>query len=234
MKVAVIDDMQEDRSRLLAYINKFQTEYGEDIQADCYQASLDFLEEYHNQYDVVFLDIEMPGSDGIEVAHEIRQKDSEVGIIFVTNMAQYAIQGYEVNAIDFIVKPVGYYVFAEKLEKAIRIHQRQISRDLLLHKEDEIYRIPIKDIYYVEKDRDYLVFHTTKGDFRERGTLKMLKSKLEEAAFSECTHGCLVNVLKVTRIGKEDISINDIMLPLSRRMKKQFTQDYLDYMGGRF
>lgn len=138
MKVAILDDTKSDAQILLKYIEKFQVERNDTIQADVYEASFDFLEEYNSQYDVIFLDIEMPGSDGLKVAHEIRKKDQAVGIIFVTNMAQYAISGYEVNAIDFIVKSVSYYLFSEKLEKAIRFSKRREQRKILLNSKADL------------------------------------------------------------------------------------------------
>lgn len=234
MRAAVVDDMQEDAQRLIMFLKRYQTEYGHDMQVDVYHASFDFLEEYQSQYDVIFLDIEMPGSDGIEVAHEIRSRDEAVGIIFVTNMGQYAIKGYEVNAIDFIVKPVGYYVFAEKMQKAISFFQKRENRNLLLSREDGIYRISVQNIQYIEKEKDDLVFHTVEGIFRERGSIKTLKDKLTGCSFSECTAGCLVNLAKVVRVGKEDITVGQIQLPLSRRLKKSFTQEYISYIGGGF
>lgn len=234
MRVAIIDDTREDAEHLLGCLKKYQTEYEVTIQVDTYYASFDFLEEYRSQYDVIFLDIEMPGSDGIEVAHEIREKDESVGIIFVTNMAQYAIKGYEVNAIDFIVKPVGYYVFAEKLEKAIRFFRKRERKNMLFSKDGEIYRISLSDVLYVEKEKNDLLIHTTKGVFKERGTIRLIKEKLEDASFGECTSGCLVNLSKVTCVGKEHILVADKALPLSRRLKKQFTKEYIDYIGGGF
>ena len=87
-----------------------------EIKMDVYNASFEFLEKYHGNYDVIFLDIEMPGSDGLGCQRN-RTKDEAVGIIFVTGMAKYAVEGYAVHTIDFIVKPVGYYNFAVKLEK---------------------------------------------------------------------------------------------------------------------
>lgn len=154
------------------------------MQIDVYNASFEFLEKYHGNYDVIFLDIEMPGSDGLEVAREIRQKDEAVGIIFVTGMAQYAIEGYAVHAIDFIVKPVGYYTFSIKLEKAMQFFKKRHSRDILISGKDGIHRIPAGTVSYIEKE-------------------------------------------------KEDLTLMDgTVLPLSRRLKKKFSQEYIDYVGG--
>lgn len=232
MKLAVLDDTREDAQRLLDYINQFQEQQKCLIQTDTYYSSIDFLEEYHSQYDVIFLDIEMPGEDGLNVAHEIRKKDMAVGIIFVTNIAQYAIHGYEVNAIDFIVKPVGYFLFAEKLEKAVRFAKRRTKHDLVVNDEEGIYRIPIEEVFYIKKERNDLIYYTSQGELRERGTIRIMKEKLAGLAFEECNSGCLVNLSQVRRIGKETIMVGEFSVPLSRRMKKQFTQSYIDYLGG--
>lgn len=232
MRVAVLDDTREDAQRLLDYITRYQEEQKCLIQTDIYHASIDFLEEYQSQYDVIFLDIEMPGEDGLNVAHEIRKKDTAVGIIFVTNIAQYAIHGYEVNAIDFIVKPVGYFLFAEKLEKAMHFSKRRKKHDLVVNDEEGIYRIPIEEVYYIKKDRNDLIYYTSQGELKERGTIRMMKEKLAGLAFEECNSGCLVNLSQVRRIGKEDILVGSFSVPLSRRMKKQFAQSYIDYLGG--
>lgn len=234
MKVAILDDTKSDAQILLKYIEKFQVERNDTIQADVYEASFDFLEEYNSQYDVIFLDIEMPGSDGLKVAHEIRKKDQAVGIIFVTNMAQYAISGYEVNAIDFIVKPVSYYLFSEKLEKAIRFSKRREQHQILLNSKAGVHRILLSDILYVEKEKDNLLFHTLGETIRVPGTIKTLKEKLGNMPFSECTHGCLVNFENVRYIGKDMVLVGKKELPLSRRMRKQFTEDYAEYIGGGF
>ena len=232
-KVAIVDDLTEDSQRLADYLEQFQKEHDIELQTDVYNASFEFLEKYHGNYDVIFLDIEMPGSDGLEVAREIRTKDEAVGIIFVTGMAKYAVEGYTVHAIDFIVKPVGYYNFAVKLEKAIQFFEKRQTKEILINGKEGIYRISAAYVYYIEKDRDDLLFHTVQGDFQMRGSIKMMKEKLAGAPFSECTSGCLVNLECVNYIGKEELSLKDgTRLPLSRRLKKQFSQEYIEYMGG--
>lgn len=232
MRIAVVDDMAEDAKRLTAHIERFERERNVRFQTDVFHASFDFLEEYHNQYDVIFLDIEMPGSDGLEVAREIRRQDELAGIIFVTNMIQYAIRGYEVNAIDFMVKPVGYFNFACKLEIAMQFARRKSRQSLLLHDEQGLHRVAAAEILYIEKYKNYLIYHMSDRQFRERGTLQQAKEALGELPFSECTSGCLINLDYVECIGKETVLLEGRELPLSRRMRKQFTREYMDYMGG--
>lgn len=235
MNVAVVDDSKEDAQCLIEYLKKFETEHESSIRVTPFYSSFDFLEEYRGEYDVIFLDIEMPGSDGLEVAREIRQKDESVGIIFVTSMAQYAINGYEVNAIDFMVKPVGYYNFSVKLEKAFGFFSARKKNDILLSNKEGIRRISISEILCVQKDRDNLVFYTKQDTFCERGSIKVLKEKLKDFPFSDCNSGCLVNLNHVKRIGKDTITLTgNLELPLSRRLKKQFSQEYISYVGGTF
>lgn len=232
MNVAVVDDAPEDMQLLSGYLARFQAEHNVSMKVKTFCASFDFLEEYHGEYDIIFLDIEMPGSDGLTVAHEIRSRDQSVAIIFVTNMAQYAIRGYEVNAIDFMVKPVGYFNFSQKLEKSIQFIGRHTQRTVLLSGEEGVVRLSAADIWYVEKDRDYLIYHTGKGIFQKRGTMKAERETLQGLPFEECTAGCLVNLDMVQRIGKEHVYLKGVQLPLSRRMKKAFTQSYIDFAGG--
>ena len=234
MRIAILDDTPSDAKVLQEYLLKYQEEISEIISVDVYCASIDFLEDFKNQYDVIFLDIEMPGEDGLMVAKEIRKTDSSAAIIFVTNMAQYAIEGYKVNAVDFMVKPVGYYVFCDTLKKAIGFNQRRNSRDILINSQEGMLKINSQDILYIEKNQDKILLHTTEGDFSQRGTIKAIKEKLEGLSFQECSSGILVNLAAVKNVGKEEIRVRNVQLPLSRRLKKQFTESYIDYVGGGF
>lgn len=235
MKVAVVDDSKEDAQLLIEYLNKFETEHDISISKTIFYASFDFLEQYQGEYDVIFLDIEMPGSNGLEAAREIRSKDEAVGIIFVTSMAQYAINGYEVNAIDFMVKPMGYYNFSMKLEKAIRFFMKRNVHEILISSRDGIRKISANHVFYIEKERDNLVFHTRDGSFKERGSIKAMKEELKGFPFAECTAGCLVNLRYVRQVDKDMVCLEtEDKLPLSRRLKRQFSMEYINYMGGGF
>lgn len=232
MRAAIIDDDEQDRLRLQAYILRYQKESGDIIQTELFESSLDFLEKFKADYDIIFLDIEMPGMDGLETAYEIRRTDETAAIIFITNMAQYAIKGYEVNAIDFMVKPVNYYNFTDKLKRAIGFSQSRTRRDIILKGPEEIVRMPLSEIYYIEKDGNSLVYHTKQGEYRERGSMQKLKGKLDDGIFSECSSGYLVNLAHVEKIEKDMILADGVRLPVSRRMKKEFVRKFMDYVGG--
>ena len=91
---------------------------------------MDFLEAYRPDFDLVFLDIELPLLNGIETARRLRELDSVVALVFITNMEQYAVNGYEVDALDFVVKPINYYRFSSMMRKALRIIARKEEKAL--------------------------------------------------------------------------------------------------------
>ena len=171
IRVAIVEDEAEIREQLMGYVQRYTRQYGTAFEVKTFADGLEILEDYRPAYDLILLDIEMPGSDGLEVAREIRTKDEAVGIIFVTGMAKYAVEGYAVHAIDFIVKPVGYYNFAVKLEKAIQFFRKRQTKEILINGKDGIHRIAAAYVYYIEKSRDDLLFHTVQGDFQMRGSI---------------------------------------------------------------
>lgn len=193
---------------------------------------LDLLEHYGGNFDILFLDVEMPHLDGLETARRVRQVDQEVCIIFMTNMARYAIHGYEVNAVDFVVKPVSYYVFADKLRKAIRFVRLNAQRSFALQTDEMIVRVTTSQILYIEKDKNYLVYHTQSGDYRVRGTMAAVEEELRAEGFSVCLNGCMVNLRYVTGMTKDSVLLGEISLPVSRHRRREFKEDFMKYLGG--
>ena len=232
IRIAIAEDDFICAELLQQYLDLIGQETGRTFHVTHYGTGEDLLEQYKGQFDLILMDIEMPYLDGMKTAEQIRRQDQAVAIIFITNMAQYAIRGYEVNAIDFMLKPVSYFNFAEKLERALRFSRRRGWRNILLSGEDGVVRFPASELQYVEKDRDYLLYHTDGGVYCKRGTMKSVREELAGLPFEECTVGCLVNLERVRRIWKESVYLQDAQLPLSRRLKKKFTQSYIDYVGG--
>lgn len=230
--IGIIDDDAQHQKTISLFIKRYEKEEHIYFKTEQYMDGLNFIEEYKGNLDIVFWDIEMPHMDGMETARELRKMDSDVAIVFVTNMAQYAIQGYEVDAIDFIVKPISYYVFKDKLEKAMRSLRLNKDKALIVHDNDSMMKIKVSQILYIEKNKNYLIFHTMQGEFQMRGTMADLENKIQDEGFSKCINGCLVNFKYVSRISKDSVWIENTCLPISRQRKKKFKEDFMRYLGG--
>ena len=232
MKIAIVDDEKTTTDLLGEYIQRFETEYKSSIETTIFFHPIDFLNKYRSDYDLVLMDIEMPGLNGIETAKELRRMDSNVVLIFITNMAQYAINGYEVDATDFIVKPVSYMDFALKIKKAIRyISQRQRAK-ITLETGDGILSISIPDIYYIEVVRHYLEYHTTQGVVKTRGVMKEVESVLKQYHFVRCNHGYLVNLKYVDALYNHTVRVAGDELIISRNKKNEFLMEFTRYVAG--
>lgn len=234
IRIGLIDDDLDHLRLMKSFLTQYEKEEKVNFSIKEFNDGLNFVEDYDGNLDVIFLDIEMPHMDGMTAAKKIREKDQALGIVFVTNMAQYAIHGYEVNAIDFIVKPVSYYVFTDKLNKAIRFSRLNMEKDFVIQTEDSIIKLTSSHIIYVEKDKNYLVFHTKQGVYRSRGTISELEQQLSGEGFSECINGCLVNLKYVTKMEKDTVWVGEVPLPITRRRKKEFKEDFMKYLGGDF
>lgn len=231
MKVGVVDDSRESREQLLAFIAQYARENAESIETVTADDGIHFVSDYRGECDVLFLDIEMPLMDGITTAKKIREVDTTVSIIFLTNFSQYAINGYEVNAIDYVMKPITYFVFCQKLRKALAFSRRYQKDEVIVRGEQSVVRLPLSQILYVESERNYIVYHTESGDYRERSTMRALLPKFEKASFALCNPGVLVNLAHVKKAVGSDVFVGGGQLQLSRSRKKEFMEKYIDYLS---
>ena len=108
-KIAVVEDNDAMRAQLCGFIAQYAQESGHQLDVTAFSDGAQLVEPYRPGFDIIFLDIEMPKLGGMPTAERIRRQDPDVVLVFVTNMAQYAIRGYEVDALDFVLKPVSYY-----------------------------------------------------------------------------------------------------------------------------
>ena len=137
IQIAIADDDAVFLAKIEKYVRKYQEENNTDIQLTTFSDAKELIEGYHPVYDIVILDIEMPGMNGMEAAEKIRQTDENVVLMFITNMIQYAIRGYSVGALDFVMKPVNYYTFSLKLTRAIGRIQKN-GKEILLKLQDSV------------------------------------------------------------------------------------------------
>jgi DNA-binding LytR/AlgR family response regulator len=232
VKIAVVDDEKKERDELVTFFRKLQAELMEELCVFSFCSGDAFLESFDGSYDLICMDIDMDGRDGIGTAKEIRKKDQDVIIIFITNMAQMAIRGYEVQALDFVLKPVSYYSFAMKMRNAVSMINNKKSRNLILNMPNGYRKISTDELLYIEVSAHYLCYHTTEGEFRQKSSLKEIEKKLEGLSFKRCNNCYLVNLKYVDGVDRDDILIGGDRLKISRPRKKEFLQSLANYMGG--
>ena len=231
-RIAIVEDDKDYQNQLLQYCDKYAKENNEEFQTIVFSDGDGILDNYTANYDVIFMDIQMRLTDGMTTAKEIRKYDEKAIIIFVTNMSQYAIKGYEVGALGYVLKPISYFVFSQELQKAIRKIRSESSHSIVLRQEDGMQVIDTRKIIYVESDNHVLTIHTDDGNFEMRGTMKEMEERLSVDSFARCNNSYLVNLKYVRRIVQNDVDVNGEMLPISRPRKKEFIEALTDYLGG--
>lgn len=232
IKIAVVDDDEEYRIAERKFIEEYARETGGSFDIVCFPSGMDFISNYGQGFDIVFLDIEMPHLDGMETAKKLRQIDVRISIVFLTKMSKYAVEGYSVNAVDFMVKPLKRYVFIDKLKRAIAQVRTRHAGIVMIRCEGEYLSVPASQINYVLKEKNSLVYSTDSGEMREYGTMEDAKQKLEDNGFLMCNSGCLVNVNRITKVTQTEVIVGTEKLPLSRRRNKEFKEQMLRVLRG--
>ena len=191
------------------------------------------MEHYRPIFDVVFLDIEMPIINGMDAARKIRAKDEDVIIIFLTQLAQYAVKGYEVHAFDFIVKPVDYASFRLKLKCALDASGKRSETKLQVRMENGLIWLNARSVCYVEVAKHEITYHTMDCAYTARGSLAELNDTLIHEGFQYCSRYCMVNLRHIRGIFDWYVLIGDQKLEISRRRRRELVDAYMDFYGGK-
>lgn len=230
--VAIVEDTPAEADTLKEYFSRFGAEKGVDFKITHFESAEPFLEKYRPVYDLVLMDIALPKINGMEAAVRLRELDRTTTIIFVTNMAQFAVRGYEVDAFDFVVKPVSYSNFALKLQRALNKLGTRRDTEVLVSMADGLYRIASSQIKYIEISGHRMVYHTTDGTIKAYGNLKEVESVLSGKMFVRCNSCYLINLNYVYAIRGYTVVVDGDELQISRPRKKAFVQAVNDYLGG--
>lgn len=232
IRIAIVDDEPSSIEQLKNYILQYQRERGWEISIASFTDGDEIVENYKAEYDIILLDIEMKFMDGMTAASVIRENDPEVIIIFITNMAQYAIKGYTVNATDYVLKPVSYFSFSQSLDKAIGRINRKVSNFIAVGIKGGTVKLNIADICYVESQGHRLIFYTRTEEYVTFATMKEIEEKLQYFHFFRCNKGSLLNLAFVDGVQDGCVIINGERLAISRARKKEFMEELTNYLGG--
>ena len=232
IRVAIVEDDAEVQGVLQEYVRRYTRQYGTEFEVSVFADGVDILEDYRAVYDIIFLDVEMKHLDGMTTAERIRQRDADVILIFITNMAQYAIRGYSVGALDYVLKPVPYFAFSQQLQKAVNQLARRVRHYLAVPVDGGMRRLDAAGVYYIESEGHRIHFYTEDGDFSAPGALKALEEKLAAQPFARCNSGYLVNLAQVSGVQQSVVQVGPYELQISRPKRKSFLAALADFIGG--
>ena len=232
INVAIVEDSAADANVLCEYVHRAVAELDRACEISVFERSSLFLDGYRGNYDVVFMDIELPDIDGMEAAKRLRAVDPDVVLIFVTNMSQYAVGGYAVDAMDFMVKPVSYDNLKLKLMRAVNRIESRKQEKLVIQGKTGAQVVNIPSVRYIEVLNHKLTIYTVNGAISAISSLSKIEDKLKDFAFSRCNNCYLVNLDYVTGVDDYTAYIGKDALSVSRSRKKQFLKDIADHLGG--
>ena len=232
IRIAMVEDEAAVREQLQGYIQRYTRQYGTEFAVTEFSDGVEILDAYRPVYDIVLLDVEMKHLDGMETARRILELDRDVVLLFITNMAQYAIKGYAVGALDYVLKPVPYFAFSQQLQKAEEKLRRRARHYLAVPVEGGLRRLDTAQIYYMESEGHRVHFYTEEGEFAAPGALKTFEEKLADLPFARCNSGYLVNLAQVKSVQQGLAQVGPYELQVSRPKRKSFLAALADYIGG--
>ncbi len=227
---AICDDSIIDSEYVKELVIKWSKENKYRVNIDVFPSAEAFIFHYveNKEYDVLLLDIEMGIIDGVTLAREIRKSNKSVQIIFITGYSDYIAEGYDVEALHYLMKPL-------KAEKLFNVLERAVSRliqnekQLVLNSFDEMIKIPLHEIIYLDVDRNYVTVHANK-DYTIKKTLGDVEKELDERFF-RIGRSAIINLKYVSRVSKTDVYLtNGVTLQLPRGIYEALNRAIINEM----
>lgn len=232
LRIAIVEDDPEQSQRMQCHLEEYFADKEQFYTIDRYPNGVEFIDRYRNPYDIVLMDIEMPMMNGLEAARKLRQIDDVVVLIFVTKMSQFALNGYEVAAAGYIVKPVNRYSIYMNMQRAMKLLPDTRQKKIVVQVKGSIASFSSRELVYIEVFGHKLNYHLRDTAYESYGNLSDMEEELHSFQFSRCSKAYLVNLAFVKAIvGEEAVLANGERLKVSRGMKKSFMDDYIAYLG---
>ena len=230
MEIAICDDERKICQLLQNKIERYYFSQDLPFNIHIYEDGNNLLESNLNKIDVLFLDIDMPGKNGMEIANEIRRFNKDLLIVFLTAYSEYVFESFKVDTFRYLLKPLDDQELVEVLDAAL--DKIQIDKDeyLNFHFQGEIYSMRYKDIIYIEGMKDKIWIHCTNETYRWRGALKNLQELLKDKGFFQVHRSYIINMDKIQRYNSKIVYLEgNKEVPISRYKLDAFKEEYIRF-----
>ena len=241
IRIGIVDDEKQERDQLKQALARFGAENGTELNVQEFDCAAVYLAAQDRDFDILYLDIDMPQMSGMELAEKIRETDQDVILIFCTNLQQLALNGYSVGALGFIVKPIQWYSFHMYLTRALKALQKRTGQKTapphIVVKDGTVTRLlDAAEIAYVEVRQHDLLYNLCGGDgkteiIKNRGSMQEIAAQLTPYGFVRCSASYLVNLRCITAVSRMNVYIGGAALPIGRTYKDAFTEAFSRYMA---
>jgi two-component system, LytTR family, response regulator LytT len=233
LRILIVEDDSKAADHLETLLRRYGEEHKDPFRISRLESAFDISEEAAAA-DLIFLDIELPQIGGMDAAKALRAEGLDVPIIFVTNLAQYAMEGYSVDALDFIVKPVDYAALTLRMDHAMDALKARTSRTLCVHSRQGLRAFPLRDLVSVETRGHDIAYCLKSGEeILARKPLREAAEELPSPPFLQVSSGCIVSMAYAVGIEGAKIVLSDGREAwMSRSHRKACLEELARYLGG--
>ncbi|MBR3401221.1 MAG: response regulator transcription factor [Parasporobacterium sp.] len=231
INIAIIEDEPVDLENIKTLLGTYEAQKDCPMKTDSFTSGESFLCAKGTAYDLIFMDMQLGGMDGIETSRKLREHNPDVIIVIVTSLMQYAIQGYSIKAADYLLKPLEYDRFAEKMDEFYKLIQKK-RKYIVVKTENGMAKIRISDIAFLEVFGHQLYMIYSGKRERVISTLSKMEAELSPYGFVKCNKCYLVNLAMVEGIYGDDVEVGGKLLKISRREKADFIQKLTRFAEG--
>lgn len=234
MKIAICEDDTTQQNILTAALDSYRTPIGEHVQYDIYENGLDLLASIHAQnYDVLLMDILMPGFTGIDTAREIRESNEKIPIIFLTTSREFAVESYRVHAFDYLLKPVEPNILFEALDKVYAMAENTLDQSIILQTAKAVYVLSLSQIEFVEINNRTLSFHLIDGTVKSiAGRLSDYEDTLlSHSEFFKIHRSYIINMDYMKALNQKSFTtLTGKEVPISRNLLPATQKHYIEHL----